>query len=152
MLIKFLTFTRFIDVPNNGTVIEDLMVWTDELIKKRVVGIVHVANEGFTTPYEIGLMLKRHILPSLEIIKITKDELNKLTPERRVYTILNVTKLKGLVKSVKPYKIRVEETIVELGKNLKTVDKKILKEQLDKTLAQSKARTIVNTCWKNLLK
>jgi hypothetical protein len=44
MLVKFLTFTRFIDVPNTGTVIKDLMGWTDQIIQKQVTGTLNVAN------------------------------------------------------------------------------------------------------------
>lgn len=152
MLIKMLTFTRFIDVPNNGTVLEDLMQWTDELITKKVTGVVNVANIGWTTPYEIGLLLKKYILPDMPVIKITKNELNKMTPEKRVDTILDVSKLQGLVKSVKPYKKRMEETIKLLAKNLKTENKKLIKAELEKTVEQSKARTIVNNVWPQLFK
>lgn len=152
MLVKMLTFTRFIDIPNSGTVLEDLMEWTHELIKKRTVGIVHVANDGWVTPYEIGLLLKKHILPSLPVNKITKEQLNKMTPERRVDTVLDVSKLKGIVKSVRPYRQRLEETIILLGENLRKTDPSVIKKELDKTLAQSKARTIVNDVWRQLIK
>lgn len=151
MLLKLLTFTKFIDTPNSGTVIEDLMIWTDKLIAKRVVGVVHVANEGWTTPYEIGLLLKKHVLPSLPVNKIPKEELDKLTPEKRVDTVLNVDKLKGLVGEMKPYRERLEEIIIELGKNFKSADAALIKEQLEKTVASSKTRTVVNDAWKDLL-
>lgn len=152
MLLKLLTFSKFIDTPNSGTVIEDLMVWTDKLIEKKVVGVVHVANEGWTTPYEIGLLLKKHILPSLPVNKIPKAELDRLTPERRVDTVLNIDKLRGFVGEVKPYKERLEEIIIELGKNFKTADPAIVREQLEKTVASSKTRTVVNDNWKDLLR
>lgn len=151
MLVKMLTFTRFIDVPNNGTVLEDLMDWTSELIDKEVTGTIHVANEGWTTPYQIGLLLKKHILPDMPVIKITKEELNKMTPEKRVDTILDVSKLKGMVKSVRPFRERVEEIIIELGKNFKKADRKYLEEQLKTTVEFSKTRTIVNDVWPQLL-
>jgi dTDP-4-dehydrorhamnose reductase len=152
MLVKMLTFTRFIDTPNSGTVLEDLMGWTDELIRKRVIGVVHVANEGWTTPYEIGLLLKKYILPDMPVIKISKEQLNKMTPEKRVDTILDVKKLKKLVKSVKPYNERMEETIILLGENLKNAKPSLVKDELDKTLLQSRARTIVNDVWPQLIK
>ena len=152
MLVKMLTFTQFIETPNNGTVIEDLMVWMDKLIKKRVTGIVHVANGGWTTPYEIGLLLKKYVLPDLPVNKMTKDELNAHTPERRVDTILNNDKLVSLVGEVKPYKQRLEEIIIQLAENFKKADVELIKEQLEKTVAQTKTRAIPNNAWSNLLK
>lgn len=152
MLIKFLTFTRYVDTPNTGTVLEDLMDWTFELIKIKPSGIVHVANEGWTTPYEIALMLKKYVLPALEVGKIEKLELDKITPNRRVDTVLNVEKLKGFGIKVKPFKERVEEIIIDLGKNIKTADKVFLEKVLTETAETSRQRTTVNDCWKNLLK
>jgi dTDP-4-dehydrorhamnose reductase len=151
MLLKLLTFTKFIDTPNSGTVIEDLMEWTLLMIQKRVTGVYNVANSGWTTPYQIGLLLKKHILPSLPVNKITKEELNQLTPEKRVGTILDVTKLESLVGEVKPYKQRLEEIIIQLGSNFKSGDKKFILDQLKLTVEQSKTRTIVNDVWRELI-
>lgn len=152
MLLKLLTFNKFIDTPNSGTVIEDLMDWTLILMKKRITGVVNVANEGWTTPYKIGLLLKKYILPSLEVNKISKEELNKLTPEKRVDTVLNVDKLKSIVGKVGTYNERLEDTIIKLSKNFKTVEPKIIKEEMDKTIAQSKTRTTINNHWMELLR
>jgi len=152
MLMKLLTFVKFVDTPNTGTVIEDLMDWTLKILEMKPTGILHVANEGWTTPYEIGLLLKKHILPSLEVNKISKEELDELTPNKRVDTILNVDKLKNMGIEVRSYKERLEEIIIDLSNNIKNSDKEYLKEQLDKTVEQSKSRTIVNEVWKDLLK
>lgn len=151
MLLKLLTFTKFIDVPNSGTVIEDLMDWTWQLIQKRATGVLNVANSGWTTPYEIGLMLKKHVLPALPVNKITKEELNKLTPEKRVDTILDVSRLESILGPVKPYKFRLEEIIVQLAENFKTADPTEVKHQLELTVEQSKTRTVVNDVWSSLL-
>lgn len=151
MLVKMLTFTQFIETPNNGTVIEDLMVWMDKLIKKRVTGVVHVANGGWTTPYEIGLLLKKYVLPELPVNKMTKDELNTHTPEMRVDTILNNDKLVSLVGEVMPYKQRLEEIIIQLAKNFKDADPELIKVQMEKTLAQTKTRAIPNDVWPKLM-
>jgi dTDP-4-dehydrorhamnose reductase len=152
MLIKFLTFTKFVDTPNTGTVIEDLMEWTLELLETKPVGVLNIANEGFTTPYKIAKLLKKYVLPELPIEKISKKELDKLTPNRRVDTILDVTKLKNLVNEVKSYEQRMEEVIKKLAQNFATADIDHIKTQLDLTVKQSKQRTVVNNVWKNLLK
>lgn len=151
MLIKMLTFTNFIDTPNTGTVIEDLMDWTLELINQRITGIIHVANEGWSTPYQIALLLKKHILPSLEVNKISKAELDKTTPNKRVDTILDVSRLKSLSITVKPYQSRLEEIIIQLAKNIKSADRRLLKDVLSATAAQSAQRTTVNSHWSELI-
>jgi len=154
MLVKFLTFTRFIDVPNTGTVIEDMMEWTKILIEKEYVGTLNASNDGWTTPYKIGLLLKEYVLPELPVMKISKEELNKLTPVRRIDTILDNSKLKEVVgeENVKPYEERLVDIIRGLAENFKKGDKNMIKEELDKTLEQSKARTIVNEVWEKLVK
>lgn len=151
MLMKLLTFTKFIDIPNSGTVIEDLMDWTKILIDKRFTGTLNVANTGWTTPYQIGLLLKKHILPTLQVDKFTKDELNKHTPEKRVDTVLDVSKLESVVGEVKSYRERLEDVIIQLGKNIKSSDPKIVKEQFELTANQSRQRAVVNEEWPKLL-
>lgn len=151
MLVKMLTFTKFIDVPNNGTIIEDLMNWTEKLIQKRIVGIIHAVNTGWTTPYHMGLMLKKYVLPNLPVNKITKDELNKMNPEKRADAILDNSKLVSILGEVGSYSDRMEETIKNLADNFKTGDKEYIRVQMEKTVTASKTRTIANECWKNLL-
>lgn len=152
MLIKFLTFTKFVDTPNTGTVIEDLVQWTFELLETKPVGVLNIANEGFTTPYKIALMLKKFVLPELPIEKISKEELDKMTPNKRVDTILDVSKLKSLVKNVGSYEQRLEETIKDLAMNFRSQSAEKVKEEMEKTVAQSKTRTVVNNVWTNILK
>ncbi len=151
MLIKMLTFSKFIDTPNSGTVLEDLMNWTLALINKRATGIYNVANSGWTTPYQIGLLLKKYVLPDLPVNKIDKTELNRLTPETRVDTILDVSKLEALIGPVTPYRQRLEELIIDLAKNFTTGDIAEIKNQLTLTVEQSKTRTVVNDVWPQLL-
>ena len=152
MLMKLLTFVNFVDTPNAGTVLEDLMDWTLKILKVKPIGILHAANQGWTTPYQIGLMLKKYILPNLEVNKITKKKLDKITPNRRVDTILNVDKLKNMGVEIKPYKERLEEIIKSLGENIRKADKEFLKQELEKTAIFSKTRTKVNSEWKELIK
>lgn len=152
MLVKFLTFTKFIDVPNTGTIIEDLMLWTDQLLAKKPVGTLHVANHGWSTPYDIALLIKKHVMPDLPIEKISKAELNKLTPNTRIDTVMDVSKLEGMGIEVREFNTALEDTIIKLGQNIKKMDKATLKEQLELTLEQSKMRTVVNDVWSNLLK
>ncbi|MFZ2153535.1 MAG: sugar nucleotide-binding protein [Microgenomates group bacterium] len=153
MLIKLLTYTQFIDTANAGTVIEDLMNWTKILIEQRYTGVLHVANEGWSTPYRIAQLLQKHVLPSLPIEKITKAKLDTITPNKRVDTILNINKLKaipGIV--VESFEKRLEEIIIELATNLKTADKDLVNETLNSTAESSKQRAVTNDAWKTLLR
>lgn len=152
MLVKMLTFSKFIDTANSGTVIEDLMEWTDQLIDKEVTGVLHVANSGFTTPYNIGLMIKEFILPDLEPEKISKAELDKMTPNTRVDTVLNVDKLEGLGITIKPYEERLRGIVRDLGENIKKTDKAELKAYLEETAVASRQRTVLNTVYESLYK
>ncbi len=152
MLVKMLTFTQFIDTANSGTVIEDLMEWTDQLIDKQATGILHVANSGFTTPYNIGLMIKEFILPGLEPEKISKAQLDKMTPNTRVDTVLTIDKLVGMGIAVKPYEERLREIVKQLGDNIKAMDKAQLQHELEDTAEASRQRAIVNTQYETLYK
>jgi dTDP-glucose 4,6-dehydratase len=153
MLIKLLTFTQFIDTPNAGTVIEDLMDWSYTLINQRYTGTLNVANEGWSTPYRIAQLLKKHVLPSLPIEKITKAKLDELTPNKRVDTILDISKLKTIPGiSVVKYEQRLEEIIIKLAENFKNLDKEIVNQALNTTVEASKQRAVVNNVWQTLLR
>lgn len=151
MLVKMLFFSKFIDTANTGTVLEDMMEWTKTIIEQEATGVYHLANPGWMTPYQIGLLIKKYINPDMEIVKISKEELDKITPNKRVDTVLNVDKLKTLGIDPVPYTKRMEDIIKELAKNLKEMDKKELKKQLDITFEQAKERTVVNNVWQKLL-
>jgi uncharacterized protein YciW len=150
MLVKMLTFSKFVNTPNSGTVIEDLMDWTDQLIARNATGLYHVANTGYTTPYKIAQLIKEHILPDLEPEKIEKAELDKLTPNTRVDTVLDVSKLESLGITVAPYQDRLPEIIRQLGENLKAADKAELREALEKTAEASRQRTVLNNVYQEL--
>jgi dTDP-4-dehydrorhamnose reductase len=150
MLVKMLTFSKFIDTANSGTVIEDMMEWTDQLIDRGATGVYHVANTGYTTPYNIGLMIKEYILPGLEPEKISKAELDKMTPNTRVDTVLNVDKLEALGIKVTPYEERLREIVKQLGENIKATDKAELKAVLEETAAASRQRTVLNDVFESL--
>lgn len=152
MLMKLLTFTKFVDTANTLTYIEDLLSWTEKLIEKRYVGIVNVANVGFTTPAKLAELLKKHVLPELEINVITKEELDKITPVRRVDTVLDVSLLESLVGYVRDCDEAAEEAIMELKENFEKEAAFTVNDNLRKTIEQTKARTEPNNVWQNLKK
>lgn len=152
MLVKMLTFSKYVDTPNSGTVIEDLMEWTDHLVKQRATGVYHVANIGWTTPYNIGLMIKEFIMPDVVFEKIEKAELDKMTPNTRVDTVLNVDKLIASGAEVRDYETRLKEIAKQLGENIKKSDKEVIKKVLEETATASKQRTVLNEQYLNLFK
>lgn len=152
MLVKMLTFQRWIETPNTGTVLEDMLEWTTTIIEKKPVGVYHLANPGWMTPYEIGLMLKEIINPAMELEKISKQDLDKIMPNRRVDTVLNVDKLKTLGIEPKPYRERMRDTILKLKQNIAEADPSYLKQVLEQTAAETAQRSVVNDVWQKLLK
>jgi dTDP-4-dehydrorhamnose reductase len=150
MLIKMLTFSKFVGDDggwNSGTVLEDLMWITEELIQRRVKGVLHVVNEGWTTPYKIGMMLKKHINPSMHIEEISHKELDQMTPVKRVAVVLGISRLKSLGIKPENYEKRLEEIILKLKENLKG---KTAEEILQKTEETSKQRTAISEDWKKV--
>jgi len=150
MLIKMLTFAKFVDTPNSGTVIDDLMVWTDELIARHATGIYHVANAGYTTPFKIAQMIRDHILPDLDPERIEKAELDRMTPNIRVDTVLDVKKLEALGVDVPLFDERLREIVRELGENLRATDQAVLRRTLEETASASRQRTVLNDCYPHL--
>lgn len=153
MLIKMLTFSKFVGEEggwNSGTVLEDMMEITTELIEKELTGIFHIANEGFTTPYQIALLLKKYINPNMNIEKITHKDLDKMTPTKRVATVLDISKLQSVGINPQNYEKRLEEIIIRLKKNLLQNPKAA--DIINKTETTSKERTITSDDWHNIFK
>lgn len=150
MLIKMLTFKMFVGENggwNSGTVLEDMMGITEKMISKQITGIFHVANMGWTTPYKIAVLLKKHINPQMKFKKISHAQLDKITPTKRVATVLNVDKLKTIGITPENYEKRLEETIILLRDNLK---KPKSKKILENTLLTSKQRTQTSVDWAHI--
>lgn len=150
MLVKMLTFAKFVDTPNSGTVIEDLMGWTDELLARDATGVYHVANSGWTTPYRIAGMIRDEILHDLDPELIAKAELDRLTPNRRVDTVLDVTKLESAGIAVAGYEERLQAVVRDLAVNLGEIDRDTLRDVLHRTAEASRQRTVLNDVYPSL--
>jgi dTDP-4-dehydrorhamnose reductase len=136
-LTKMLTYTKFIDTPNSCTVVEDLMKVTDDLVGRDETGVYNVVNPGVTTPYEIAVALKEIVKPEMEFVKISKEELNKMTLAERVDAVLDTTKLNNLGIQLKEIHERMKEVMQDLKKNMEGenaghVMEKVNKETEDK--------------------
>ncbi len=121
-ITKMLTYDKFVDTPNSCTIVEDLMVVTDELFKKRATGLYNVVNEGITTPYRIAEILKEIVRPEMKFVKIEKSELNKLTLATRVDCVLSSKKLSDIGIQLRPIEDRLREIAVLFKDALKTTE------------------------------
>lgn len=97
MLTKFLTIKNgnFIDSKNSLTCIEDMKEMIDHLIQKKKYGIYNLANEGTVSPYQIALMLKNELQPTMIVNKVAYSDYVKTLKVRRVNTVLDTSKLKS---------------------------------------------------------
>lgn len=133
-LTKMLTYTKFIDTANSCTVIEDLMWVTEELLKQQATGIYNVTNPGVITPYQIALLLKEIIKPDMEVTKISKEELNRMTLAKRIDAVLSTTKLNSLGIYLPEIHTRLREILIALKNNLASeTGKAVLSETLSQT-------------------
>jgi dTDP-4-dehydrorhamnose reductase len=152
MLIKMLTFSKFVGEDggwNSGTVLEDMMWITEKLFKMGKTGIYHVANQGYTTPYDIALLLKKYVNPKMKFSEISHKKLDKIMPVKRVATVLEVSKLKKIGINPGRYEDRLEEIIKMLGENIR---KKVNEKVLANTATTSKERTTTTDTWKQIFK
>lgn len=150
MLVKMLTFSKFVGKKggwNSGTVLEDMMWITVELLDKSVTGVIHIANEGWVTPYQIALLLKKYVNPKMKFEEISHSELDKMTPVKRVATVLDISRLKSLGIKPKNYEERLEELVIELAQNLKDKSGRSVLQKTEKT---SKQRTKTSAAWRKM--
>lgn len=133
-LTKLLTYDKFISEPNSCTVVEDLMIVTADLISRNTTGIFNVVNPGVTSPWEIAQLLKEFINPNLPMVKITNEELQKMTLAKRVNAVLDTKKLNSLGIYLKEIHERMKEIVMDLKKNITGADG-------EKILAKTKKET-----------
>jgi dTDP-4-dehydrorhamnose reductase len=130
-LTKMLTYTKFIDTPNSMTVVEDLGEVTEKLVTKGATGVYNVANAGIMTPYRLALLLKELVKPDLEVTKISKDELNRMTYAKRIDSVLDCSKLaaEGIV--LKSAEERLREILPTFKKNIDAADDVLAKTRIE---------------------
>jgi len=95
MITKFLGFDEIgtISELQSVTCIEDFSKMIDHLIDNDKTGIFNCCNTGTVSPHDIAIAIRDHIKPSLDVSKISYDELLDKLPNRRVNTILSCKKL-----------------------------------------------------------
>jgi len=93
-ILKLLTYSRFIDVPQSATIAEDMVDVVWRLIAADAVGPYNVANPGLISPWDIAKLLKELVDPDLRPTQIDVAELNAFTHVRRIRTVLSTERLK----------------------------------------------------------
>jgi dTDP-4-dehydrorhamnose reductase len=136
-LVKFLTYSKFIDTPQSCTIIEDLLWATEQLVSKESKGVYNVVNPGIMTPLTIAEMLKQNVKPDMHIEAISKADLNKMTLARRIDAVLSTAKIEALGIKLPDIKPRLQQIMAELKINL---DKAEGQSVLEATRAETAAK------------
>jgi dTDP-4-dehydrorhamnose reductase len=121
-LVKMLTYSKFIDTPNSCTIVEDLMGATSALIAREATGVYNVVNPGVTTPLRIAELLKAQVKPDMSFVRISKDELNRMTLAKRIDAVLSTAKLEREGVVLRPIEERLKEILAVLKRNLEAAD------------------------------
>lgn len=121
-LIKMMTYSKFIDTPNSCTIVEDLMDVTLKLVEKDATGLYNVVNPGVTTPYRIAEALRAHVKPEMSFVKISKDELNRMTLAKRIDCVLSGAKLEAEGIALRPIDERLVDILASLKHNLASAE------------------------------
>ena len=115
---KLLTYSHFVDTANSCTIVEDLMGVTDALVRRDATGTFNVVNEGIITPYDIALLLQEMVKPDMVCVKITKEELNRMTLAKRVDAVLSCAKLNALGIALPEIHARLREILAQFKTRL----------------------------------
>lgn len=108
------------DVPNSVTIIDTLLETAKKLMDRRVLGPVHIVNEGVITHNEILEMYKEIVDPNFEMPEfIGIDELEKITSAGRSNCILVSIRLSELDIKIRNVRDAVRECLQEYGRYIK---------------------------------
>lgn len=77
---------------NSVTFVSDVISFIEHAIANKIVGLYHIACAVPTTPYDIATAIRATLKPSLSVRMIEYDELLKRLPNRRVNTVLDISK------------------------------------------------------------
>lgn len=121
VLAKMVNYSKFHDIPNSMTVVEDLVKVTDDLLKGNKTGLYNVTNPGLSSPYKIATLLKEIINPDMQIEKLSKADVEKMYSVKRPDTILSIEKLNREGIMMPEINQRLRGIITVLRDNLRNV-------------------------------
>lgn len=90
---KITNYEKVIDVLNSMTIVEDLLLVADDLMKKNKSGVYNVVNPEPLSHRQILDLYKKIVDPSFDYQIISMEELSKITKAGRSNCVLNGAKL-----------------------------------------------------------
>lgn len=111
------TYNELLDEKNSFTCVDDLLTIIPHLIKKKRVGIYHIANTGSISPYGIYKMAAKYIKKKRDVRKINRQELNKKTMAKRSCPLVSGKKIRKEGIKITPIKEAIREHLKELKKH-----------------------------------
>ncbi|PIZ99537.1 MAG: hypothetical protein COX77_01255 [Candidatus Komeilibacteria bacterium CG_4_10_14_0_2_um_filter_37_10] len=90
---KITHYEKVIDIQNSMTIVEDLLLVAEDLMKKERSGIYNVVNPGPLSHHQILDLYQQIVDPDFKYQIITIEELGKITRAGRSNCVLNGEKL-----------------------------------------------------------
>jgi dTDP-4-dehydrorhamnose reductase len=116
-LVKLLRYPKLIDTPNSMSSAEVIAKTVQHLITAdKWAGVYNVYDRGFTTPYQIGVMLAEAGLREAPV-RIDKSELDAWHKPRRVDTVIHDDRFEKMI-SPRDVAEVLQENITQLSKSL----------------------------------
>jgi dTDP-4-dehydrorhamnose reductase len=109
LLEKLVRYTEFIDEPNSMSHLEECIPISWDVAVRGLTGPLNLTNPGWTTPYRIAELIRKHVMPEKSFAKITYDELLAKVDAVRVNSLVDCSRLAGLGYRLRP----VEEAVVD---------------------------------------
>lgn len=94
LLQKLAGYTQFIDEPNSMSHLEECLPVVWQLCREGASGAFNIVNECWTTPLRIAHMLRTHHRPSMEISRISHEQLLQMVSAPRVNSLVDCPRLR----------------------------------------------------------
>ena len=116
LITKITKYQKITGLPNSMTYVPDLMSAVAALAEGGHTGIYNVVNPGPCSHWETLELYKRHVDPNFTYDRITKDQLHSFVNARRTDCTLSSYKLEGVGIVLPPAIQRLEEAMIDYGK------------------------------------
>lgn len=117
LINKLLNYKQVIDIQNSMTMMSDFEKCIDWVIENGKTGIFHATNPGTISAWEIMKEYQKYV-PAHNFVKITEQQLDKLTIAKRSNCILDSNKLRDAGFAMTPAKQALVMCMAEYIKNI----------------------------------